>query len=130
MAKVNYDRPIMVYRNTVNNNTFFSYQVSKKNKEGKYINGFMPCEFKKDMMPTEKKTYLLPTNAWTDFYISKIGDKEKTNNYIFINDYEIKEMPFKKEKESVVIPVKEDEQIYDPFADIGSKVNIDDDFLE
>ena len=39
-------------------------------------------------------------------------------------------MPFKKEKESVVIPVKEDEQIYDPFADIGSKVNIDDDFLE
>ena len=80
------NRARMIFR--YDNNGVASYKIglSKKDKDGNYINGYMNCRFPKDAV-IENKTKMRLIDAWVDFYV-----KDKiTYPYVFINKYEIVE---------------------------------------
>jgi hypothetical protein len=58
--------------------------LSKKDINGKYVNGYMLCSFKKGTN-IQDKSFIKIKSAWLDFYLK---DKE-TIPYIFINEFEI-----------------------------------------
>lgn len=77
------DRTKVVFKNTKDNKEYFSIGLSKKDKDGNYINGYINCRFPKDAK-LENKTRIRILEAWLDFYV-----KDKiTYPYIFINKYE------------------------------------------
>ena len=75
----------MIFRNEKDGKVFYSIGLSKKNQDGKYTSGYMPCRFPKDAN-IENKTKIKILNAWLDFWVD---DKKITHPYIFINKYEI-----------------------------------------
>ena len=75
----------MIFRNEKDGKVFYSIGLSKKNQDGKYTSGYMPCRFPKDAN-IENKTKIKILNAWLDFWLD---DKKITHPYIFINKYEI-----------------------------------------
>lgn len=86
---------IKVYRREHEGRTYYSIRLSKKDKDGNYINGYIDARFKKDI-EVEDRTNIYIKNAWLDFYVK---DK-KTYPYIFINEFEkVKETIEKAEKE-------------------------------
>ena len=75
----------MIFRNEKDGKVFYSIGLSKKNQDGKYTSGYMPCRFPKEAnIPNKTKIKIL--NAWLDFWVD---DKKITHPYIFINKYEI-----------------------------------------
>ena len=75
----------MIFRNEKDGKTYYSIGLSKKNQDGKYTSGYMPCRFPKEAnIPNKTKIKIL--NAWLDFWVD---DKKITHPYIFINKYEI-----------------------------------------
>lgn len=80
------ERTRMVFKYTKGDNVFYKVGLSKKDKDGNYINGYMNCKFPKDAN-IEDKTQIRLIDAWVDFYV-----KDKiTYPYIFINKYEVVE---------------------------------------
>ena len=75
----------MIFRNENNGKVFYSIGLSKKNQDGKYTSGYMPCRFPKNAN-IENKTKIKILNAWLDFWVD---DKKITHPYIFINKYEM-----------------------------------------
>ena len=75
----------MIFRNEKDGKVFYSIGLSKKNQDGKYISGYMPCRFPKDAN-IGNKTKIKILNAWLDFWVD---DKKITHPYIFISKYEI-----------------------------------------
>ena len=75
----------MIFRNEKDGKVFYSIGLSKKNQDGKYTSGYMPCRFPKDAN-IENKTKIKILNAWLDFWVD---DKKITHPYIFINKYEM-----------------------------------------
>lgn len=69
-----------------NENTY-TVGLSKKDKDGKYENGYMLCQFKKDVA-VESKTKIVINDAWLTFYKDK---NNYTVPYIFINDFTAEE---------------------------------------
>ena len=86
--------------------------LSKKTKDGKYENGYIPVYFKKDVI-LANKTKIKIKSAWLDFF--KID--KKTIPYIFINEYEEVQQEQPKQEQSV------------DNWDAGKNVEIDDDML-
>ena len=76
------ENPVMVFKREYNGNVFYSVGLSKKNQDGSYTNGYMPCQFKKEVA-VEDKTKIYIKKAWLTFYLK---DKE-TKPYIFISDF-------------------------------------------
>ena len=99
------DKPKNIFRFDKDGKIYYSIGLSKKDKDGNYINGYMNCKFPKDT-ELPGRTKIMIKDAWIDFYT-----KEKvTYPYVFINKFEIVE-----EKEPSTTPEKvEDKDIEIP----------------
>ena len=107
------DREKMIFKRITDKGTFYTMGLSKKDKDGNYIKGYISCRFPKEAV-IEDKTKIKIHEAWLDFYT-----KDKvTYPYIFINKYEIvqpeqKEIPmnyktdYKPKEESVIVEDKD-----------------------
>lgn len=74
----------IIFKNEYNDKPYYTIGLSKKDKEGKYINGYMNVSFKKNV-ELENMTRIKIKSAWLDFYKKDV----KTIPTIFINDFEI-----------------------------------------
>ena len=111
--KVIHEYPVKVFENTYEDKKYYKIGVSKKDKEGNYINGYLDCRFRKEAeVDTSKKIYI--QDAWLDFYV-----KDKvTHHFLFINKFDY------------VSDVIEDSKVEeDVFAVFGSEVELTDEDL-
>lgn len=108
---------VTIFRNEYEGKALYNVGLSKKDKDGNYVNGSISCRFKKDVS-LEDKTKIYIKNAWLDFY-----KKDKvTVPYIFINEFE--------KVEETIKEAKVEQPVSDPFAEFSNEINIDDDFLD
>lgn len=77
----------MIFRKDNEFGTFYQISLSKKDRNGQYINGYMNVRFKKGVN-VPNKTKIVIKNAFIDFYLDK---NNKTVPYIMILDYELVE---------------------------------------
>lgn len=108
---INSERPLMVFKREYNGRVYYSLGISKKEMNGTYTNGYMPCEFKKGVSVNDK-TRIYLKNAFLTFYLK---DKQ-TVPYIKILEYETVEETIQNSK--------------DPFEEFGEQVDIDDNLLD
>lgn len=113
------ENAVMIFKREYEGNTFYSVGLSKKNQDGTYTNGYMPCQFKKGVS-VENQTKMYIKKAWLSFYLK---DKE-TKPYIFISEYKTLDEAMKQGKEAIVEEPKED-----PYATFAQEVEIDDSML-
>ena len=74
----------MVFRKDFDGKRTYSLGLSRKDKNGNYINGYITAIFRKDV-ELQNKTKIKIKDAWLSF---NVKDK-KTYPHIFINDFEI-----------------------------------------
>ena len=112
------ERAVMIFKREYEGNTFYSLGLSKKDKDGNYVNGYMPCQFKNGVS-IEDKTKLYIKSAWLSFYLKNIPNSEgkQTVPYIFINEFETVGETIEQAKTEVE---------EDPFLEFGNEVSIDD----
>ena len=109
----------MIFRKDYNGKPIYSIGLSKKDKKGNYINGYMNCNFKQGT-ELENKTKIKIKDAWLSFYL-----KDKTTiPTIFINDYEVVGVPKPKEETN---PFKEFGDSIKTESNIGEQIEITDD---
>lgn len=76
--------PVKIFKREYEGKTYYKIGLSKKDQNGKYINGYIDAIFRKDAnVDDSKKIYI--KNAWLDFYKTKDG---KTVINIFINKFD------------------------------------------
>ena len=92
------EHPVMIFSKEYNGNVYYNMGLSKKDQNNKYIKGYMPCRFRKDIKVDDKKKIYIK-DAWLDFYLK---DKE-TKPYVFINKFDYVEDAIKKSKEDTDI---------------------------
>lgn len=111
------DKEEMIFRKDYNGKPSYSIGLSKKNKDGKFENGYMNVRFKKDV-ELENKSKLKIKDAWLGFNTKD----DKTYPYIFINDYELietkEENPFEQFGDSIKTE-----------SEIGQQIQISDEDL-
>lgn len=109
--------PVMVFKREYEGKTFYSLGLSRKDRDGNYINGYMTCRFKNGVeVPDKAKIYL--KNAWLDFYLKE----KETKPYIFISEFET--------VEEVIDSTKaEAEEQIDPFKEFGQEITLTDEDL-
>lgn len=109
--KVIQEFPVKVFERDFEGRKYYKIGVSKKDKNGNYINGYLDCSFRKDAtIDTSKKIYI--QDAWLDFYV-----KDKiTHNYLFINKFDYVSDVIK-------------EEVSDPFEDFSNEVALTDEDL-
>lgn len=73
-----------IFRKDYNGKPSYSLGLSKKDKDGKFVNGYIKVNFKKGV-ELNNKSKIKIKNAWIDFY----KDNEKTIPTIFINEFDI-----------------------------------------
>lgn len=78
------NRKEKIFRKDFNGKSVYKIGLSKKDINGKYINGYMLCNFKKGT-DIPDKSFINIKCGWVDFYLK---DKE-TIPFIFVNDFEI-----------------------------------------
>ena len=122
--KIVEEKPVKVFKREHEGNTFYSFGLSKKKQDGSYDNGYMPCQFKKDIS-VENKSKIYIRDAWLSFYLKE----KETKPYVFINDFETVEETIENSKSNseILKDVMEDK---DPFAEFGESIDVDDNFLE
>lgn len=80
------DKVETIFRNEYNGKPLFSIGLTKKNKDGQYVNGYMEAHFKNGV-DLPNKTRIRIKQAWLGF-----NQKEKkTYTYIFINDFDLED---------------------------------------
>lgn len=104
--------PVMIFKNEYQGKIFYNIGLSKKDRNGSFIYGNMPCQFRKGV-EVPNKTKIMIKSAWIDFYLK---DKE-TKPYVFINEF------------TMDSEVKNDEGI-DVYATFGTTVSADDPNLD
>lgn len=111
--KIIHEYPVKIFKNEALGYTFYRMGLSKKDQNGKYMNGSIDVHFRKDVeIDVDKKIYI--QDAWLDFYVKN----KVTHIYIFINKFEY------------VSDVIKDEKIEtDPFEEFGNEVELTDDDL-
>lgn len=80
---VSSEYPVMVFKNTYNDKDYYTLGMGKKNQDGTYINGYMPCQFRKGVN-IDNQTNIYIKSAWLNFYLKD----NKTMPYVFINEFE------------------------------------------
>ena len=105
----------MVFRKDNEFGTFYQIGLSKKDRNGNYINGYMNVRFKKGVS-VPNMTKIVIKNAFIDFYLSK---DNKTVPYIMILEYELADEQKKEVKETK-------EESFDPFKEFGQTVTTND----
>ena len=128
--------PVRIYKSEFEGNVFYSVGRTKKDQNGNYINGYMPCKFKKGVN-VEHKSKIYIKNAWLTFYLKEVEKDGKKSNvtvqYIFVNDFEPIEETIENAKtlnnmsdSQIVQAVVNDE---DPFKSFGEEVMLTDEDL-
>ncbi len=113
------EQAVIIFKREYEGNTFYSLGLSKKNQDGTYTNGYMPCQFKKgETLENQTKIYI--KKAWLSFYLK---DKE-TKPYIFISEFTTLDNAMKQGKEAIVEEKKED-----PYKDFAQEVEITEEML-
>lgn len=74
----------MIFKSEYNDKPIYRIGLSKKDKNGNYIKGYMNVNFKKGV-ELDNMTKIRIKSAWLDFYKKDIN----TIPVIFINDFEI-----------------------------------------
>lgn len=108
----------MIFRKDYNGKPMYSIGLSKKDINGKYVNGYMSCYFKQGTDIADK-TKIKIKDAWLSFYLK---DKQ-TIPTLFINEYEIVEVAKPKEEND---PFKEFGDNLKTESDIGEQIIIED----
>ena len=109
--KIINEYPVKVFENEYEGKKYYKIGLSKKDQNGKYINGYIDCRFRKDAeIDTSKKIYL--QDCWLDFYIK---DKA-TRLYVFVNKFDYAEDIIKQE-------------VKDPFEEFGEEIELKDEDL-
>ena len=108
----------MVFRKDYNGKPSYSLGLSKKDKDGKYINGYVKVNFKKGV-ELDNKSKIKIKNAWLDFY----KDNEKTIPTIFINEFEMSQDGEKQEEKN---PLEEFGEHITTDFDTGNQIQIED----
>ena len=90
------DKQIVVFRNENQYGVNYLIGLSRKDKDGEYINAYIPVRFKNDI-DLKDKTKIYITNAFLTFYLKQ--DK-KPVFYIMIMEYETIEETIEKSKET------------------------------
>ena len=119
--KLQYEYPVMIFKRDYEGRTYYSLGLSKKNQDGSYLNGYMPCQFKKEVTVDDKKKIYIK-DAWLTFYIK---DK-KTMPYVFINQFEYVEDVIKETKEETKEETKKESE---PITFYASDVILTDEDL-
>lgn len=73
--------PVMVFKNE---NGYYSLGLSDKKQDGKYVNWYKNCQFKKDVV-VEDRTNIKIKKAW--FKCNDVNGRKY--EYIFISEFEI-----------------------------------------
>lgn len=73
-----------VFRNDFNGYSYYKIGVTKKSQTGAWINGYIRCQFKKDVT-LENNTKIKIKKSWLSFYLNK----QETMPYIFIEEFEV-----------------------------------------
>lgn len=107
--KIIHEYPVSVFENEYQGKKYYKIGLSKKDKNGNYMGGYIDCRFRKGVeVDTSKKIYL--QDCWLDFYL-----KDKiTKLYLFINKFEYVADVIKQEVED------------DPFKDVGVELELTD----
>ena len=110
--------PVMIFKREYEGNTFYNVGLSRKDRDGNYINGYMSCRFRNGV-EVDDKTKIYIKHAWLDFYL-----KDKiTVPYIFINEFEKVGETIDRAKKD--IEVNKDQE-NDPFKDFGDSIELTD----
>ena len=80
------DKEEMIFKNEYNDKPYYTMGLSKKDKSGNYIKGYINVNFKKGVV-LSNMTKIRIKSAWLDFYKKDV----QTIPYIFINDFDIVE---------------------------------------
>ena len=98
------DKPFTIFKNEDNGRDFYKIGLSKKLENGDYQNGYITCQFRKDVS-LDNNTKIYIKTAWLSFY-----KKDKaTIPYIFINEFETIENAINNAKQQDMFSVKEEE---------------------
>ena len=113
-----------IFRNDFNGYSYYKIGVSKKSQSGEWINGYIRCQFKKDIS-LENKTKIYIRKAWLSFYLNN----KETIPYIFISDFETTDETIENAKVQTTVDnmVKQEES--DPFKDFGEEIQLSDEDL-
>lgn len=116
-----------IFRNDFNGYSYYKIGVSKKSQSGEWINGYIRCQFKKDIS-LENKTKIYIRKAWLSFYLNN----KETIPYIFISDFETTDETIensKKVSQSGTETATQSVTREDPFKDFGEEIQLSDDML-
>ena len=115
------EQPYTVFRNDYNQYTFYKLGISKRDATGKWINGYIRCKFKKDVV-VENKTRIYIKKAWLSFDLKE----KETIPFVFVSEFETIDEVIDSSKKSA------DElqtTVEDPFKDFGQEIEIRDEDL-
>lgn len=116
-----------IFRNDFNGYSYYKIGVSKKSQSGEWINGYIRCQFKKDVV-IENKTKIYIRKAWLSFYLNN----KETIPYIFISDFETTDETIensKKVSQSGTETATQSVTREDPFKDFGEEIQLSDEDL-
>lgn len=119
------EKPVIVFRNEYNGKITYQTSLSRKDKNGNYVNGYIPIQFKNGVsFNNQEKIYI--KDAWLSFYnIEREYNGKKnttTRPYIFINEYETIE-------ETISNSKIDNDLEEDPYVDFGNSFEINDNDL-
>ena len=77
------EQPYTIFRNDYNQYTFYKFGISKRDATGKWINGYIRCKFKKDVV-VENKTRIYLKKAWLSFDLKE----KETIPFVFVSEFE------------------------------------------
>jgi hypothetical protein len=121
--------PVAIFRFESGENIYYKMGLSNKDKDGNYINGYIPVQFRRGV-ELENKTKIYLKKAWLTFYLKKENidgvDKNITVPYVFVSEFEKVEEVIAGSKEKDIV---KEETGSDPFKDLGNEIAFTDDDL-
>lgn len=115
------EQPYTVFRNDYNQYTFYKLGISKRDATGKWINGYIRCKFKKDVV-VENKTRIYLKKAWLSFDLKE----KETMPFIFVAEFETIDETIENSKKNAE---EQQRTAEDPFKDFGEETEIRDEDL-
>ena len=112
------EQPYTVFRNDYNQYTFYKLGISKRDATGKWINGYIRCKFKKDVI-VENKTRIYLKKAWLSFDLKE----KETIPFIFVSEFETVNEVIDNSK---ILANNLQTTSDDPFKNFGEEITIND----
>lgn len=118
---IDFKYPVTIFRNDYNDRIYYRLGLSKKMPDGSYENGYIDCQFRKNVEITNK-TKIKITDSWLTFYLknktlSSGKEFKETVPYIFINEFEY---------EDEIDEYTEEININNVLSDEKEQIDIDD----